>query len=95
MTRQPQSQPSVDEPQDSQSDTMLLDLAHRLRQRSWDRPSPQLNPPLVETTVSDIAILVRRLGMQWIDFRPEEGIMSAEGNGQIGYSALVRSIGVR
>ena len=74
---------------------MLLDLACKLRQRSWERSSSQLSSLLLETTVSDIAILVRRLGMHWIDFRPEEGIMSAEGNGQIVYSALVRSIGVR
>ena len=36
--------------------------------------------PMLEVTVFDIAILVRRLGMRWLDFRPEDGIMSAEGN---------------
>ena len=95
MVLQLRYQPGRDEPQDPQGNAMLLDLACKLRQRSWERSSSQLSSLLLETTVSDIAILVRRLGMHWIDFRPEEGIMSAEGNGQIVYSALVRSIGVR
>lgn len=88
----PQSNKVV--PRTSTSTENLVDLGRTLRDRSGHRPSAQLSRPLVETTVSAIATLARRFGMRWIDFRPEEGIMSAEGNGQLMYSALVRSIGV-
>ncbi|KAI4241593.1 MAG: hypothetical protein LQ352_007412 [Teloschistes flavicans] len=62
-------------------------------QKSWDFMSPELVRPLAVTYVGDIAIIVQRLGMEWQTFRPEEGEMRAEGQGQIIYSTLVRSVG--
>ena len=76
------------------SGTQFFSPACRLRERSWDLLSPELVWPLARTTVSDIAIIVRRLGMTWRAFQPEEGIMSAEGNGHLVYSTYVRSLGV-
>lgn len=55
---------------------------------------PDIVRPLAVTTVSDIAIMVRRLGMSWEVFNPEEGTMRAEGNGHGISSTFVRSIGV-
>lgn len=50
--------------------------------------------PVAITSISDIAIIARRLGMRWIDFRPEENTMRAEGNGHVLNSTVVRSIGI-
>jgi hypothetical protein len=55
---------------------------------------PEMVRPVAVTSVSDIAIIARRLGMRWSDFRPEESIMRAEGNGHVLNSTLVRSIGI-
>jgi hypothetical protein len=78
----------------STNGTEFFSPACRLRERSWDLMSPELVRPLARTTVSDIAIMVRRLGMTWRSFQPEEGMMSAEGNGHLVYSTYVRSLGV-
>lgn len=43
--------------------------AVRFRERSWDFMSPEIVRPHAITNVSDIAVLVRRLGMIWGDFR--------------------------
>ena len=66
----------------------------RFREMSWDFMPPDIVRPLAVTTVSDIAIMVRRLGMSWEVFNPEEGTMRAEGNGHGISSTFVRSIGV-
>lgn len=43
--------------------------AVRFRERSWDFMSPDMVRPHALTNVSDIAVLARRLGMTWGDFR--------------------------
>ncbi|KAK5195893.1 hypothetical protein LTS03_002724 [Exophiala xenobiotica] len=63
------------------------------RERSWDFQPPDVSRPLAKSTVSDIAVLARRMGMKWKMFRPEEGIMRAEGHSHIITSTLVRSLG--
>ena len=55
---------------------------------------PEIVRPVAITTISDIAIIALRLGMRWIDFRPEENMMRAEGNGHVLNSTVVRSIGI-
>ncbi|MCJ1367865.1 hypothetical protein MMC16_007001 [Acarospora aff. strigata] len=47
----------------------LVGPAVRLRERSWDFMPPDIVRPHAITNVSDIAVLVRRLGMTWKDFR--------------------------
>lgn len=64
------------------------------RERSWDFMSPEIVRPFAVTNISDIGVMARRLGMTWTDFRPEDGIMRAEGNGHVLSSTLVRSIGM-
>jgi hypothetical protein len=54
-----------------------------MQERSWDFQPPDVIRPLAKSTVSTIAILARRMGMRWKDFRPEEGIMRAEGHSHI------------
>lgn len=43
--------------------------AVRFRERSWDFMLPDIVRPHAVTNVSDIAVLARRLGMAWGDFR--------------------------
>jgi hypothetical protein len=62
-------------------------------ERSWDFQLPEIVRPLANTFVGDIAIIARRLGMRWKDFRPLEGVMRAKGNGKIITTTLVRSLG--
>ncbi|KAL8936385.1 MAG: hypothetical protein Q9216_004958 [Gyalolechia sp. 2 TL-2023] len=67
--------------------------ACRFVRNSWDFMAPELLRPLAVTNIGDIAVIVQRLGMRWLAFRPEDGEMRAEGDGHIIYSTLVRSIG--
>lgn len=55
---------------------------------------PEMVRPVAITSISDLAIIARRLGMRWTDFRPEDNTMRAEGNGHVLNSTLVRSIGI-
>lgn len=65
----------------------------RIQERSWDFVPPEVVRPLAIVSVSDIAIMARRLGMLWKQFDPLEGNMRAEGNGFTITSTLVRSMG--
>jgi hypothetical protein len=72
----------------------LVGPAIRLRETSWNTMCPDIERPVAVTTVSNIATMARRLGMSWRAFRPEDGIMRAEGNGHVLSSTLARSIGI-
>ncbi|PMD13407.1 hypothetical protein NA56DRAFT_711985 [Hyaloscypha hepaticicola] len=63
-------------------------------ERSWDFQIPDIVRPLATITVCDLAIIARRMGMQWKDFRPVDGILRAEGRGHIITSTLVKSLGL-
>lgn len=76
------------------SDTPFISLpALVLQERSWDFQLPEIVRPLATCTVSDIAIIARRLGMRWKDFRPFDGNMRAEGYFHIMTSTNIRSLG--
>ncbi|TVY17056.1 hypothetical protein LARI1_G004501 [Lachnellula arida] len=64
------------------------------QERSWDFQLPDVVRPLAVCTVSDIAIMARRLGMRWKDFRPYDGSLKAEGHFQVMTSTNVRSLGI-
>jgi hypothetical protein len=49
--------------------------------------------PMASSTVSDVAIMARRLGQVWKSFYPGMGSMRAEGNGHVIASTLARSLG--
>lgn len=65
-----------------------------LKERSWDFQPPDVVRPLAKTTISDIAVLARRMGMRWKDFRPSDGVLRAEGHSHIITSTVVRSLGI-
>lgn len=64
------------------------------QERSWDFQPPDVLRPLAKTTLSDIAVIARRLGMKWKDFRPSDGILRAEGHSHTITSTVVRSLGI-
>ncbi|KAG9236263.1 hypothetical protein BJ875DRAFT_235729 [Amylocarpus encephaloides] len=64
------------------------------RQKSWDFLPPDVVRPLAKSTLSDIAIIARRMGMKWKEFRPSDGTLRAEGHSHIITSTLVRSLGI-
>jgi hypothetical protein len=65
-----------------------------IQERSWDFQPPDVVRPLAKTTLSDIAIIARRMGMKWKEFRPSDGILRAEGHSHIITSTTVRSLGL-
>lgn len=67
--------------------------AVQLIRKSWDFMPPDVVRPMASTTVSDIAIMARRLGMVWKTFDPGES-MRAEGNGHVFTSSIARSLGI-
>jgi len=77
------------------SDTPGISLpALIFRERSWDFQLPDIVLPLAMCSVSDVAVIARRLGMRWKDFRPFEGSLKAEGHFQVMTSTSVRSLGI-
>ncbi|EPE36284.1 hypothetical protein GLAREA_05622 [Glarea lozoyensis ATCC 20868] len=62
--------------------------------RSWDFMPPDVVRPFCLSTISDVASIALRLGMQWKAFDPSNGKLSAEGPGHIFTSRFVRSIGI-
>ncbi|KAL8780978.1 MAG: hypothetical protein Q9213_006229 [Squamulea squamosa] len=64
-----------------------------VQQRSWDFVPPEVVRPLAVISISDIAIIARRLKMEWKQFKPLEGNLQAEGDGHTISSADVRSMG--
>jgi hypothetical protein len=63
-------------------------------ERSCDFQLPDVVRPLARTSVSAIAIIARRMGMRWKDFRPVDGVMRAEGKDYILTATNVRSLGI-
>lgn len=64
------------------------------RERSWDFMPPDVVRPLAVTNISDLAIMVRRLGLIWKDFDPKNGQMTAEGGPHVISSVMVRGVGL-
>jgi hypothetical protein len=62
------------------------------QKRSWDFQPPGVFRPLAKSTVSDIVILARRMGMKWKDLRLENGTMHAEGHSHVLTSTAIGSL---
>lgn len=65
-----------------------------IEERSWDFMPAEVIRPLAVVSVSDIAIIARRLGMKWRQFDLVGSNLRAEGNGYTITSTLVRSVGI-
>lgn len=65
-----------------------------IEERSWDFMPVEVIRPLAIVSVSDIAIIARRLGMNWRQFDLVDSNLRAEGNGYTITSTVVRSVGI-
>ena len=72
---------------------LLVGPAVRLREMSSNFIPPDIAQVSAVTTVGEIAMIARRLGMSWEEFSPELGNLRAKGNGQGLFSTLARSTG--
>jgi hypothetical protein len=61
---------------------------------SWDFMPPDVVRPLATTTLGNILIIAHRLGTEWRELRPGEGIMRAEGSGHSLASLELRGLGL-
>ena len=66
----------------------------RLRETSWDFMPPDAVRPLATSNVSDLAIIVRRMGLIWKEFDPLAGKMVAEAGPHILSSVPMRGLGI-
>ena len=82
-------------PGDPNAQGQLVGPAVRYREMSWGFVQPEMVRPCAVATVSDIAILARRLGMSWEVFNPEGGSMKAVGNGHGIFSVFTRPTGLQ
>ena len=64
------------------------------RTRLLDLMAPGITRPFASTTLGDIIALAHRLGMRWIDLRPEDGNVWADGQGQAITSIVVSGFGI-
>lgn len=54
---------------------------------------PEITKPLALSNLRDVVTICQYLGAHWTNFKPEEGILRAEGDGILVTSAEVRSLG--
>ena len=80
--------------QQQNTQCLLVSPALRLREMSFNVIQPDIAQVSAVTTVHEISIIARRLGMSWEDFNPELGSMRAKGNGHGLFSTLARSTGI-
>ncbi|KAF2823684.1 hypothetical protein CC86DRAFT_58612 [Ophiobolus disseminans] len=62
--------------------------------RSWDFMPPEMVRPVASTTIGCIISLVHRLGMNWVELKPDEAIVRASGNGRSISTSRVRGLGL-
>ena len=62
--------------------------------RSWDFLPPDIIKPIARINLCDLAVIAVRLGMEWEQFDPSNGILRAQGNGYTLTSVMVRSLGL-
>ncbi|KAI0021192.1 hypothetical protein F4780DRAFT_739496 [Xylariomycetidae sp. FL0641] len=64
------------------------------REWNWDVMPPDITRPLAKISLGDCVIFAMRLGMAWRVLEPEQGKMSADGNGYSLSSMTVNGVGI-
>jgi hypothetical protein len=62
--------------------------------RSWDFMPVEIVRPFASTTLGCLIAIVDRMGLTWIDFKPDEGILRAIGRGRSISSSRIRGLGL-
>lgn len=93
-----QSRENLKAMEDVESNIQFVSLpALSLHKRSWDFMPPDAVRPFASSSLSDMCILMRRLGMDISEpenFRPNDGILRAEGSGHVITSTMERGVGL-
>ncbi|KAJ5981900.1 hypothetical protein N7522_013528 [Penicillium canescens] len=84
--------PHNDQNHDDQSQCLRFP-SFSVEPHSWDFMPSDVLKPLARIGVSDLAIFIRRLGLRWLQFRPSESVLRAEGNNLLLSSSYRRGIG--
>lgn len=66
----------------------------RIRYRSWDSMPADINRPVATTTLGEIAVIARRMGMSWKTFNPDKANLAAQGCGHSLTSVEIRALGL-
>ena len=86
--------PGVGKPSSSVAIHRITWPCAQMRERSFDFMPQDLPRPLATCNISDIGIMVRRMGMIWKEFDPAGGNMAAEGGIHTLTSVYVRGLGL-
>jgi hypothetical protein len=62
--------------------------------RSWDFMPVEIVRPFASTTLGCLITIAHRMGLTWIDFKPDEGILRAIGCGRSISSSRIRGLGL-
>jgi hypothetical protein len=62
--------------------------------RSWDFMPVEIVRPFASTTIGYLVSIVHRMNLSWIDFRPDEGVIRATGNGRSISASRIRGLGL-
>ncbi|KAL9105277.1 MAG: hypothetical protein Q9227_009516 [Pyrenula ochraceoflavens] len=73
----------------SRSDIVVI-----YRELSWDFMPSEVVRPLAMTHLGPLVIMILRLGMQWQELNPSNGIIRASGNGYSLSSTSIRGLGM-
>jgi hypothetical protein len=61
--------------------------------QSWDFVPADVLKPLAKIGISDLAVVMRRMGLKWLQFEPMDSLLRAEGNGLSLTSSYLRGVG--
>jgi hypothetical protein len=62
--------------------------------RSWDFMPVEIVRPFASTTIGCLVSFVHRIGLTWVDFKPDEGIIRATGRGRSISASRIRGLGL-
>jgi hypothetical protein len=62
--------------------------------RSWDFMPAEIVRPFASTTIGCLVSIVHRMGLVWIGFRPDEGIIRATARGRSISVSRIRGLGL-
>jgi hypothetical protein len=62
--------------------------------RSWDFMPVEIVRPFASTTLGRLIAIVHRMGLTWIEFKPDEGILRAVGRGRSISAFRLRGLGL-
>jgi hypothetical protein len=69
-------------------------LCFKRHTRSWDFMPAEIVRPFASTTIGCLVSIVHRMGLTWVELRPDEGLIRAIGRGRSISASRVRGLGI-